>query len=163
PYRDIPDPELVRRRGLFVAEGRIVVHRLIGDGRYRVRSLLVSDAALRSLAPAIARLDPATPIYLCAPHEFAGITGYHIHRGCLALAERGKRPRAEALAATAARIAVLEDVANPDNVGGVFRNAAAFGFDAVLLSPACCDPLYRKAIRTSMAATLRIPFAILDD
>src|SRR5204862_4191928 len=70
---------------------------------------------------------------------------------------------AEDLVASAARIVVLEHVANPDNLGGVFRNAAALGFDALLLSGGCCDPLYRKAIRTSMAATLRVPFAMLDD
>jgi tRNA G18 (ribose-2'-O)-methylase SpoU len=161
-YRRVSDPELVRRRGLFVAEGRLVVRRLIDDGRHRVRSLLVSDAALESLRPALARLDSTVPIYVCAVEDFVGVTGYNIHRGCLALAEPRAAIAVGDLLESATRIVALEDVANPDNVGGVFRNAAAFGFDAVLLSGACCDPLYRKAIRTSMAATLRVPFATLE-
>jgi tRNA G18 (ribose-2'-O)-methylase SpoU len=161
-YRSVPDPELVRARGLFVAEGRLVVRRLIEDGRHRVRSLLVNDAAYRSLEPLLGRLGAPIPIYVCGADEFLGITGYDIHRGCLALAERRPPAAVDDLLASAKTIVALEAVANADNVGGVFRNAAAFGADAVLLSPACCDPLYRKAIRTSMAATLRVPFATLD-
>jgi tRNA G18 (ribose-2'-O)-methylase SpoU len=160
-YSAIPDAELVRRRGLFVAEGRLVVRRLIEGGRYRLRSLLLSEAALQSLEPLVARVD--APIYVCAADDFRLITGYNIHRGCLALAERPEPSAAENLLRTARTVVVLEAAANPDNVGGVFRSAGAFGVDAVLLSPACCDPLYRKAIRTSMAATLRVRYATLDD
>src|SRR5438034_2469648 len=159
-YVILADAELARRRGLFVAEGRLVVQRLIDDRRYRLRSLLVSDAALRSLEPAIAHID--APVYVCAADDFAGITGHNIHRGCLALGERREPAPAGDLLAAARRIVILEAAANPDNLGGVFRNAAAFAVDAVLLSPACCDPLYRKAIRTSMAATLRVPYATLE-
>jgi tRNA G18 (ribose-2'-O)-methylase SpoU len=160
-YTSVPDAKLVRGRGLFVAEGRLVVQRLIEHGRYRIRSLLLSDAALRSLEPVVASVD--APVYVCAVDAFRGITGYNIHRGCLALAERPAPASAPDLLATARTAIVLESTANPDNMGGVFRNAAAFGADVVLLSPACCDPLYRKAIRTSMAATLSVPFATLDD
>ena len=160
-YRSVPDAKLVRERGLFVAEGRFVVRRLIEDGRYRIRSLLLSDAGLRSLEPLINGVDAS--IYVCAADDFLGITGYNIHRGCLALAERPLPSSAADVLAAAGKAIVLEAIANPDNVGGVFRNAAAFGVEAVLLSPACCDPLYRKAIRTSMAATLRVPYATLDD
>jgi len=156
-YTSVADARLVRERGLFVAEGRLVVRRLIEDGRYRIRSLLLSDAALRSLEPVIADVD--APIYVCAADDFRGITGYNIHRGCLALAERPAPSSAADLLAAARSAIILEAIANPDNVGGIFRNAAAFGVDAVLLSPACCDPLYRKAIRTSMAAALRVPYA----
>jgi tRNA G18 (ribose-2'-O)-methylase SpoU len=87
------------------------------------------------------------------------LTGMDIHRGCLALVERPRLATVDEIVDRAATIIVLEAVANPDNVGGIFRNAAAFGVDAVLLSPPCSDPLYRKAIRTSMAATLHVPFA----
>ena len=160
-YTSVPDAKLVRERGLFVAEGRFVVRRLIEDGRYRIRSLLLSDAALRSLEPVIDGVDAS--IYVCAADDFLGITGYHIHRGCLALAERPLPSSADDVLAAAGKAIVLEALANPDNVGGVFRNAAAFGVGAVLLSPSCCDPLYRKAIRTSMAATLRVPYATLHD
>src|SRR5439155_13529176 len=114
-YRWVSDPELVRRRGLFVAEGRLVVRRLIDDGRHILRSLLVSDAALESLTPAIARLDSTVPIYVCAVEEFVGVTGHTIHRGCLALAEPREAVAVDDLLASATRIVALEDVANPDN------------------------------------------------
>ena len=125
--------------------------------------MLVSDAARRALEPALAAIAARVPIFVCGAADFLGITGHDIHRGCLALVER---PPALALdgALAAARLAVvLEGVGNADNVGGVFRNAAAFGADVVLLSPTCCNPLYRKAIRTSMGATLRVPFVQLDE
>jgi tRNA G18 (ribose-2'-O)-methylase SpoU len=161
-YRDVPEPELIRARGLFVAEGRVVVRRLIDERRYVVRSLLLNEAARGELDPWLARLDPAVPIYICAAGHFLGMTGLNIHRGCLALVERPAAPPLDGVLRDARLVVALEDVANADNVGGVFRNVAAFGADAVLLSPSCCDPLYRKAIRTSMAATLRVPFARIE-
>jgi tRNA G18 (ribose-2'-O)-methylase SpoU len=162
-YRDVPDPELVRSRGLFVAEGRLVVRRVIEDGRCRVRSLLVSEAARRALEPAIAALAPDVQVYVCEPADFHGIAGYDVHRGCLALVERPPPLSTATLLASARMLVVVEGVTNADNIGGVFRNAAAFGAGGVLLSPACCDPLYRKAIRTSMAAVIRVPFARAAD
>ena len=161
-YRHVSEPELVRVRDLFIAEGRLVVRRLIEDGRHRVRSLLLSDSALRGLQPSLAALAPDVPIYVCGAADFVGITGHDLHRGCLALAARPEPPPIDELLASARTAIVLEGVGDADNVGGVFRNAAAFGAGAVLLSPTCCDPLYRKAIRTSMAATLRVPFARFD-
>jgi tRNA G18 (ribose-2'-O)-methylase SpoU len=157
-YREMSDAQLVRERGLFVAEGRFVVQRLIEDGLHRVRSVLVSEAARRQLEPVLERLTDDVPIYVCAQEDFRGITGFNIHRGCLALAEPREEMPMAALLESAASLLVLEGVTNADNVGGAFRNAAAFGADGVLLSPTCCDPLYRKAIRTSMGATLRVPF-----
>ena len=162
-YRGVSDPALLRSRNLFIAEGRIVVSRLIEDGRWILRSVLVSDAARRDLEPTLAAVAGRVPIFVCEASDFLGITGHDIHRGCLALVERPPAlPLNDVLAA--ARLAVvLEGIGNADNVGGVFRNAAAFGADAVLLSPSCCDPRYRKAIRTSMGAALRVPFAHLDE
>jgi len=162
-YRDLPDPALVRERGLFIAEGRLVVRRVIEDGRWHIQSVLVSDAARDGLADALERIADRVPVYVCEAADFRGLTGYNIHRGCLALVERPPPPPPEALIGAARTVVVLEGVANPDNVGGIFRNAAAFSAGAVLLSPTCCDPLYRKAIRTSMAAVLRVPFARFDD
>jgi tRNA G18 (ribose-2'-O)-methylase SpoU len=162
-YRAVSEPELVRDSGLFVAEGRLVVRRAIEDGRYRVQSLLLSEAARRDLEPVLGRLAEDVPVYICAARDFLAIAGFDIHRGCLALVRRPPSLSAENVLSTAAVVVVLEAVANADNVGGVFRTAAAFGADAVLLSPSCCDPLYRKAIRTSMAATLRVPFARMED
>jgi tRNA G18 (ribose-2'-O)-methylase SpoU len=161
-YRDVPEPELIRARGLFVAEGRLVVRRLIDERRYGVRSLLLSEAARVDLEPWLARLDPDVPVYVCAADHFLDMTGLDIHRGCLALVERPPASPLDEVLRDARLAVALEGVTNADNVGGVFRNVAAFGADAVLLSPSCCDPLYRKAIRTSMAATLRVPFARID-
>jgi tRNA G18 (ribose-2'-O)-methylase SpoU len=163
PYRDVGDGELLRARGLFVAEGRLVVRRAIEDRRYAIRSVLVNDAALRDLAPAFEMLDASVPVLVCRPGDFLHVTGFDIHRGCLALVERPAATAADHLLYSVQTLVVLEAVANPDNVGGVFRNAAAFGAGGVLLSPTCCDPLYRKAIRTSMGAALSLSFARVDD
>jgi tRNA G18 (ribose-2'-O)-methylase SpoU len=127
-----------------------------------VQSLLVNDAAWRALEPACARLAPDVTAFVCETQDFAPLTGYDFHRGCLALVSRPAPIALDALIGSAAGVrsfVLLEDVANVDNVGGIFRNAAAFGVDGILLSDGCGDPLYRKAIRTSMAATLRVPFA----
>ena len=135
--------------------------------------MLVSDAAYRALEAVLAPVAAQTLIYVCDAADFLGITGHDLHRGCLALIERPPARSVRDLLATpaaldfspaptvksCATVVVLEGITNADNVGGVFRNAAAFGADAVVLSSTCCDPLYRKAIRTSMAATLRVPYA----
>jgi tRNA G18 (ribose-2'-O)-methylase SpoU len=158
-YALVADPELVCRRGLFVAEGRLVVERLVAARRYTIQSMLLSDAAMAALAAVVERLDESVPVYVCAVQEMLRLTGLNIHRGCLALVERPETRSVDSVLAAARTLVVLEGVANPDNVGGIFRNAAAFGADAVILSPTCCDPLYRKAIRTSMGATLSVPYA----
>jgi len=160
-YASLTDPELARRHGLFVAEGRLVVRRVIEDGRYAIRSLLLSEAAQQQfqLDGLLARLDPAVPVHVCTAQSFREITGFNIHRGCVAIVARPPALDPDALADAARLLLMLESIANPDNVGGIFRNAAAFGADGVLLDAATGDPLYRKAIRTSMAATLRVRFA----
>jgi tRNA G18 (ribose-2'-O)-methylase SpoU len=158
-YRGVRDGELLRAHGLFVAEGRYVVRRVVEDGRYRVQSMLVNDAAWRELHATIASLGEAVPIFVGDANVLAEIAGYDVHRGCLALVERRSAATAVELIAASRLLLILEAVSNADNVGGVFRNAAALGADGVLLSPTCCDPFYRKAIRTSMGAALRVPFA----
>ncbi|MFI5178444.1 MAG: TrmH family RNA methyltransferase [Vicinamibacterales bacterium] len=158
-YRAVRDGELLRSRGCFVAEGRTVVRRVVEDPRYRVTSLLVNDAALRDLEPAVAARDPEVPIFVAGGDALAAIAGFDVHRGCLALVRRPDDTPAEALFEKGKTLVALDGVSNADNVGGVFRNAAAFGAGGVLLSPTCCDPLYRKAIRTSMGAALTVPFA----
>lgn len=163
-YRGVGDPELLRREGRFVAEGRQVVRRLLRSARFDVESVLVTPAALEALRADLAPRLGGLPVYVLPVDEFVGLTGFNIHRGCLAL---GVRPSdlvaGEVLPAppVPALVVVLERAANADNVGGVFRNAQAFGAAAVLLDPASCDPLYRKAIRTSMGAALEVPFARL--
>ena len=158
-YRGVRDGDLMRSYGLFVAEGRDVVRRVVEDSRYRVQSVLVNHAALRGLEATIAILGADVPIFVSEAKALAEIAGYDVHRGCLALVQRPPDVPAGELIAASKALLILEAVSNADNVGGVFRNAAAFGVDGVLLSPTCCDPLYRKAVRTSMGAVLRVPFA----
>ena len=164
-YRNVPDPALLAERGIFVAEGRLVVRALLTSGRFSVRSLLVTAAAKLSLEDALQSSGAGFPVYVASKTLMSGIVGFNVHRGCLAI---GERPAESAVAAVLppdgakALAIVLERVANADNIGGIFRNAAAFGADAVLLSPGCCDPLYRKAIRVSIGGTLAIPFARIE-
>ena len=174
-YRAVSEPDLAARNGVFVAEGRLVVRRLLAAAAFATRSVLGTDPVLAALADTLAR-RPEVPVFLVRQDVMNDIVGFNIHRGCLAIGERPpSRPWREVLSTpnaqlptpkeptpkdpTPKRIVVLERVANADNVGGVFRSASAFGADAVLLDPATTDPLYRKAIRTSMGAALQVPFA----
>lgn len=161
-YRGVRDPELLRAHGVFVAEGRLVVRRLLGSPRFRTRTVLVTPAARSDLSDLINRLDAGTPVYEADAALFRALTGFDVHRGCLAMGERPAPTPWREITSRARTVVVLENVGNPDNVGGVFRAAAALGADAVLLSPGCADPLYRKSIRTSMAATLTLPFATAE-
>jgi tRNA G18 (ribose-2'-O)-methylase SpoU len=162
-YRDLTDAELRRRRGLFVAEGRAIVGRLLAGGRFRPRSLLVTESGLEGLRDRLAARSDVR-VYLARPDIVRSIVGFKFHLGCLAVGERG----AEALPAALIDppgprlLVVLEDITNPDNVGGIFRNAFAFGADAVLLSARCADPLYRKTIRVSVGGSLTVPWSRLD-
>lgn len=163
PYRALSDRRLRQFDDSFVAEGRLVLERVIALGSFRVRSVLLGAAAYAALAPTLERLDPSVPVYVTSRHELEALTGHDFHRGCLALVERPASLSPERLLDGKRRVVVLEGVADADNVGSVFRSAAAFGVDAVLLDATSADPLYRKAIRTSMAATLRVPFARLGE
>jgi tRNA G18 (ribose-2'-O)-methylase SpoU len=157
-YRDIGDHDRLVAQGLFVAEGRLVVERLLAD-RFQIRSLLLNRAAFTALEPRLKHLPRETTTFICATEDFEALTGHDIHRGCLALAERPAPRLLDDLLMRVRSLVLLEGVGNADNVGGIFRNAAAFGAGAIVLSHGCADPFYRKAIRTSMAATLRVPFS----
>lgn len=159
PYAHVGDPGWLRREGLLVAEGRLVVERLLDLPRFSVVSVLVTPAALDALEPVLSRAS--ADVCVCEQRTLNAITGFNFHRGCLALGRRpADAPLVDLLGAR--RLLAVEAVGNPDNVGGLFRAAAAFGVQGVLLDPSSADPLYRKAIRTSMAATLRVPFARLE-
>lgn len=157
-YRGVADPDLLRMHGVFIAEGRLVVERLLAQSDFPARSVLVTPAAQASLSDALGRAT--CPVYIVDPALMRRVAGFNIHRGCLAIGERREPRETAELAKTGGPLVCLERVGNPDNVGGVFRNAAAFGASGVVLSPGCSDPLYRKAIRTSMGASLVVPFAI---
>jgi tRNA G18 (ribose-2'-O)-methylase SpoU len=160
-YQAVREPDLLRERGLFVAESRIVVERLLAARRFPVRSLLVNEAALAALEPALAAYEGTPEIIVASRELISTLAGYRVHQGCLALAERGAEIAPEALVAGARNglLVALEQLADPDNVGGVFRNARAFGADGALLAPGGADPLYRKSVRVSTGATLQLPFA----
>ena len=160
-YQAVREADLLAQRGLFVAESRLVVERLLGSRRFRVRSLLVNQTALAALTPALAAYDGEPELFIAPRELISQLAGYRVHQGCLALAERGAGLAFEALCAGARSglLVALEQLADPDNLGGAFRNARAFGADGVLLAPGGADPLYRKAVRVSTGATLQLPFA----
>ena len=160
-YRNVPDGVLLAERGIFVAEGRLVVRRLLGFSRFATRSLMVTQAALSALPDLACEATPV-PVYVVPQQVMNGVTGFNMHRGCLAIGERGSAEAPLDAVGAARRIVVAERVANADNVGAIFRNAAALGAGAVILDSSSTDPLYRKAIRTSMGASLQLPFARAD-
>lgn len=165
-YRHLPDPELLRRGDTFIAEGRLVVQALLTQSPLQARSVLLTENAYRALADVVEPRLPELPVFLVSGDTIERLTGFNIHRGCLAAGQRPpRRPVADLLARLpgARRLVVLEQIANADNLGGIFRNAAALGADGVVLGPNCCDPLYRKAIRVSMGAALRVPFCHAND
>ncbi len=153
-YRELRDGERRRRAGTFIAESRQVVRRLLGS-RFRARSVLATEAAADDLRDVLAG---GLPVYVAAEATIRRVVGFNFHRGCLAVGERGADLSLDGLL-DARVLLVLEGVTNPDNIGGAFRNAMAFGVGGVVLAPRCSDPLYRKAIRVSMGGTLVVPFA----
>jgi tRNA G18 (ribose-2'-O)-methylase SpoU len=158
-YQHIAEPERLLELGIFVAEGRLVVRRLLDLRHWEVESILLTPPAAETLADVLPLTE--APIYLADQAVMNGLAGFNIHRGCLALVKRPLSPTLDRIVTgPMARVLVLEGVNNPDNVGGLFRSAAAFGIDLVVLGPDCGDPLYRKAVRTSMAASLSVPFVL---
>lgn len=167
-YRDIRERDLVGRKGLFVAEGRVVVEKLVASSAHRPLSLLIAAKRVAALEPLLARLPEDVPIFAAAQPVIDAVAGFPMHRGILAIGRRLETPTADALLGRIVReegsgsdVLFVSGIANHDNLGGIFRNAAAFGAKAVLLDPDCCDPLYRKAIRVSVGASLLVPFARL--
>lgn len=160
-YADVGDPAALTRKGLFVVEGRLPVERLLDENRFAIESVAVTPAAAQALAPVLQR-HPGVTVHICESSALEAVTGFDFHRGCLALAYRPLAALPLSAFAGASRLLALEGVGNPDNVGGLFRVALALGAGGVLLDSTSADPLYRKAIRTSMAATLRVPFTRVE-
>jgi tRNA G18 (ribose-2'-O)-methylase SpoU len=151
-------PDRPGGRGLVIAEGTVVVRRLLASP-YPVRALLGVERRYRELRADLAEV-PA-PFYLTDPETMAAVVGFHLNRGVLATADRAVFPEAAVLLRTARRVAVLEGVGDHENTGAIFRNAAALGIDAVLIGDGCADPLYRRSVRVSMGTALLVPFARL--
>lgn len=167
-YRDIRERDLVGRTGLFVAEGTVVVEKLIASIRHRPLSLLIAGKRVTALEPMLASLPNNVPVFVAAQPVMDTVAGFPLHRGVLAIGRQSEKLSADTLLRDACRsdgginVLLLSGIANHDNMGGIFRNAAAFGIDAMILDADCCDPFYRKAIRVSVGAALDIPYAILS-
>jgi tRNA G18 (ribose-2'-O)-methylase SpoU len=153
-------PDRPGGRGLVIAEGVVVVERLLVS-QYPVRALLGLPGRLDRIESSLAQRD--VPAYAVEPDVLAGIVGFPAHRGLLAVADRAPQPPLRRIVAAAHRLAVLEGVGDHENLGALFRNAAALGIEGVLLGPGCPDPLYRRSVRVSMGHVLGLPFARLGN
>jgi tRNA G18 (ribose-2'-O)-methylase SpoU len=157
-YRALKERHLNAQGGRFVAESERVVRRLLAS-RLAVRSVLATPPRLRALEDVLGASTFSGDVYVAQQPLMDAIAGFHVHRGCLAI---GERPNARALPADASRVVVLEDLVDVDNLGAIARNAAAFGAGALVLSPRCADPFYRKAIRVSLGAVFDLPIVRLQ-
>lgn len=159
-YRALTDVELRTRweppHGLFIAEGELVLRRALRAG-YAPRSFLVEEKR----AAQIADTSHLAPTYLASPSVLEEVTGFHVHRGVLASFHRKPLPTVSEVLASARRVVILEDINNHTNLGAIFRGVAGLGVDAVLLSPTCADPLYRRSVRVSMGEVFAIAYATL--
>ncbi len=164
-YTRLTEAQLLNRfepaKGLFIAESPKVIHRAL-DGGCQPVSLLMERKDIDGAAREILKRCPGIPVYTADEELLCALTGYHLTRGFLCAMRRPKLPAVEEICAGASRVAVLENVMNPTNVGAIFRSAAALGMDAVLLTPGCSDPLYRRSVRVSMGTVFQIPWTFTD-
>jgi len=161
-YRDVKDRDLTGRNGLFMAEGKVVLERLFVSDICVCISVLTTPERLKTLD--IFGLSDDVPVYVVPQDVMDAVAGFPIHRGYLALGRYvPKRSLTDVLTAPRVRVLALSAIANTDNMGGLMRNAAAFGVDAVIMDSECCDPLYRKAIRVSVGGVLKVPHYRVDD
>ena len=162
-YRSLTDGALRRVRepasGLYIAESAKVIERALAAG-HRARSVLVQEKWVDDTSRLLGSED--VPVYVVADEVAERLTGYAVHRGALAAMVWPPEPRLDDLLASARLVLVLEDIADPTNVGALIRSAAAMGVDAVLVTPRCADPLYRRAIRVSMGMVFQVPWTLID-
>ena len=152
-FREVRERDVAGRRNGFIAEGEVVLNVLARSRLYRAEALLLAEKRVDRLSSLIAGFGDDTLVYAASQTVMDAVAGFPIHRGILAFGSRPPPPTAADLLSALggdALVLALFGISNHDNVGGIFRNAAAFGVDAVLLDRACCDPLYRKAIRVSV-------------
>lgn len=152
------EPEL----GIFIAESPKVIHRAL-DAGYEPLSLLMERRHIEGQGAAVIARCPGVPVYTGEEALLAQLAGYPLTRGVLCAMRRPPLPTVEELCQTARRVAVLEDIVDHTNIGAIFRSAAALGMDAVLLTPSCCDPLYRRSARVSMGTVFQVPWTRLGD
>ncbi|HEV7434559.1 MAG TPA: RNA methyltransferase [Pseudorhizobium sp.] len=165
-FRSIRERDLTGRENRFIAEGTVVLRMLAAaharGGDFVAEKVLLLENRLAGLAVDLAPFPPDVPVYVASAAVLDAIAGFHLHRGVLALGRRRRQPEAQELIgqlSQRALVVVAAGISNHDNIGSIFRNAAAFGADALLLDQTCCDPLYRKSLRVSVGAVLKVPFA----
>jgi len=160
PYRDLREPHLRKRyehgAGIFVAEGERVLRHLLRSG-WGVESVLISEQKRAPLESLLEALE--APVLVAPPEVLHATAGFSVHRGVLAIGRRPAARSVESLVSGSAFVLAVEGVNDHENMGALFRNASAFGAQAVLLDPSCCDPLYRRSVRVSMGAVMDVPFA----
>lgn len=163
-YRDLTDVALRRRLepegGLYIAESAKVITRALAAG-HRPRSVLLLTSWLADLEPVLA--DHDIPVYVGEPSVLEALTGFAMHRGALAAMHRPDLPTVDDVLRDARRVVILEDIVDHTNVGAIFRSVAGLGADAVLISPRCADPLYRRSVRVSMGTVLQVPWTRLPE
>ncbi|MEJ5081782.1 TrmH family RNA methyltransferase [Ochrobactrum sp. MYb379] len=161
-YKNIREKDLVGRQQRFIAEGKVVLNVLFSESaRFVTESLLILENRLNGLQDQLAQLPAGVEVYSVPQAVIDEVTGFHVHRGILAVGRRKPQPELTDMVSQlpeTALVVVLCGISNHDNVGSIFRNAAAFEADCVLMDETCCDPLYRKAIRVSVGATLKVPY-----
>ncbi|WVT72629.1 RNA methyltransferase [Sinorhizobium chiapasense] len=165
-FISIKERDLTGRQGRFIAEGTVVLRMLAAAheaGRgFVAEAILLLENRLSGVQYILARFPPSVPVYVADAQVFDAIAGFNMHRGVLALGRRDGEPGRDALIASlpaSSLVLAACGISNHDNMGALFRNAAAFGVDAVLMDETCCDPMYRKAIRVSVGSVLTVPFA----
>ncbi|MFC6006056.1 TrmH family RNA methyltransferase [Angustibacter luteus] len=165
-YTSLTDVALRRLRepeqGLYLAESEKVIRRALAAG-HRPRSFLMAPRWLDDLADVVADAErDGVPVFVGEPSVLQALTGFHLHRGAIAAMHRPDLPTVQDVVRGARRVAVLEDVVDHTNVGAMFRSAAALGVDAVLVTPQCADPLYRRSVRVSMGTVFQVPWTRID-
>ncbi len=165
-YARLTENQLVNRadpeNGLFIAESPNVIHRAL-DGGYVPVSLLMERRHIEGQAREVVARCGEIPLFTAPLPVLTELTGFPLTRGVLCAMRRRPLPTVEEICAGAKRVAVLENIMNPTNLGAIFRSAAALGMDAVLLTPACCDPLYRRSVRVSMGTVFQVPWTYLGE
>ena len=166
PFARLTEAQLRNRaepgKGLFIAESPKVIQRALNAG-YEPVSLLMERKHIDGDAAEIIHNCKDIPIYTADRQVLEALTGYQLTRGVLCAMRRRPLPSVESLCANAKRIAILESIVDPTNVGAIFRSAAALNMDAVLVTPTCCDPLYRRAVRVSMGTVFQIPWTRIGE
>lgn len=161
-YLNIKERDLTGRQSRFIAEGKVVLRVLLQSAQFEAESLLITENKLAGMQDILSLCSSDVPVYMVSSAHMDQIAGFNVHRGILAVGKRKTPSDINRLIETLPEnglMLILCGISNHDNIGSIFRNAAAFEASCILLDETCCDPLYRKAIRVSVGATLQVPYA----